>query len=68
MTYLKKIQNFLKGKKTYLLAIAAVSTALVTWAEGGLSNIQLVTALYAALATIFIRAGVSKSSLTGEGT
>lgn len=62
MTYLKKIRNYLKGKKSYLLATAAILTALVAWAEGGLSATELIVALYAALQTMFIRAGVSKTA------
>lgn len=62
MAYLRKIQDYLKGKKTYLLAVVAVITALVAWSEGGLSLTELLTALFVAFQTMFIRAGVSKGT------
>jgi len=65
------IQDFLKGKKTYLTAIIAILVALVAWSDDGLSLTQLVTAIFVALQTMFIRAGVSKSSdaaWNGDGT
>lgn len=54
------IREFLAGKKTYITAVIALATAVVAWAEGGLTNEALVVAVFAALQTIFIRAGVSK--------
>lgn len=61
--YVQTVQDFLKGKKTYLLAIVAIITALVAWSEGTLNITELITAIFVAFQTMFIRAGVSKSSL-----
>lgn len=58
--YIQRIQDFLAGKKTYLLAIVAIITALVAWSEDGLSLTELITAVFIALQTMFIRAGVRK--------
>ena len=54
------IKNFLKGKKTYLVATAAGLTALVAWSEDTISLAQLVTALFEAFGFIFLRLGVAK--------
>jgi len=56
-----KIRDFLAGKKTYLVCVAAVVTAVVAWSEGALTVPQLVEAIFAAIAGITIRAGVAKT-------
>ena len=52
--------EWLKGKKTYIVAAAAILTAFGTYLGDGMSIGELITAIYAALATITLRAGVAK--------
>jgi len=59
MNRVKKIKEFLKGKKTYLFAVIALLTALTTWAEGGIGDVEFATAVFVALQTVFLRAGIS---------
>lgn len=54
-----KIKDAIRGKKTYILGCIAVATAIVAWAAGELTDVQFVTAIFVALQTIFIRAGIS---------
>ena len=61
MATLEKIRLFLAGKKTYLLAVIAILTALAGWVEGSLSLWQFLAAAWAALQTAFLRAGVAKA-------
>lgn len=56
-----RLRSLLAGRKTYLLAVASILTALVAWADGNISNVQLIQAIYAALATITLRAGIAKA-------
>ena len=57
---LAKIKEMIKGKKTYILGSIAVVTAIVTWASNEITGVQLVTAVFVALQTMFIRAGIKK--------
>ena len=53
--------EWLKGKKTYFVAVAAVATALGGFVAGEVSLTQLVEAIFAAVAVMTLRAGVTKS-------
>jgi hypothetical protein len=57
---LEKIRNAVYGKKTYILSCVALVTALVAWASGELTDVQFVTAIFVALQTMFLRAGIAK--------
>lgn len=59
---IKKIMEFLSGKKTYLLAIGAIIGALVQFSQDG-NFIEMVKAIWVALVTITIRNGVSKAEI-----
>ncbi len=59
---LTTIRKAINGKKTYILGTVAVVTAIVAWAAGGLDDLQLIGAVFAALQSMFIRAGIAKSS------
>lgn len=61
MNYLQQLRDLISGKKTYLLAVAAIITALVGWAQGMISNIDLIKAIFAACATCTVRAAITKS-------
>lgn len=61
------IRQFLKGKKTYIMAIVGVLTAVAAWADGQIELTSLVGAIWAAAQTAFIRAGVDKAVEKKEG-
>lgn len=63
---LRRIQVAIAGKKTYLVAVAALIGAAVAWSEGAISNFDALVALYAAIQAICIRAGVAKAA-TSDG-
>ena len=52
--------NWLKGKKTYLVAIAAIVGAVAGVATGQLPIVQAVIVIIGALEGAFLRAGVAK--------
>lgn len=54
-----KIREFLKGKKTYLVAVAALVTATIAWSQSEITGVQYLQTLFVALQTAFIRAGIS---------
>lgn len=61
MDIFTKIREAIAGKKTYILAVVALLTALVSWATSDISTTEFIVAAYAALQTMFLRAGVAKA-------
>jgi hypothetical protein len=57
--WLNDLKEFFKGKKTYLLGIVAILTAIAGWASGELTVIEFAKAIWAALVAMGIRAGIS---------
>jgi len=57
-----KIRLAIAGKKTYLTSIAAIITALVAWSQNGIGTLELVKTVFAAVATMTMRAGISKAA------
>jgi small-conductance mechanosensitive channel len=55
------VQNWLAGKKTYLVMAGALVAALIGYADGAMSLKELLTAAFAALGTMTMRAGVAKN-------
>jgi hypothetical protein len=62
-----KIREFLRGKKTYLTAGIGLLGALAAWSDGQITNISLAAALWAAVQTCFIRAGVATEMAKANG-
>jgi hypothetical protein len=56
---MNKIQDWLKGKKSYITAAIGVLGAVAAWAEGQIGGTALIAALWAAAQTCFIRAGIA---------
>lgn len=52
--------NLLSGKKTYLLAIAAIVYALAGFVTGNVAGDEAIRIIWEALTAAAIRAGVSK--------
>ncbi len=63
-----KIRELLKGKKTYLVTLAATLAAVIAWASGELETAELVEAVVAAVLAATLRAGVQKSGPTTPAT
>jgi hypothetical protein len=55
----KSIQDLLSGKKTYLVAISAVIAAAIKFSADG-NVADFITAIFAALGTITMRAAIAK--------
>ena len=58
---LSKIQTWLQGKKTYLTAAIGVLAALSAFADHQIDAVALAGAIWAAVQTCFIRAGINNA-------
>ena len=56
---MNRIRAFLKGKKSYIVAVIGFLGAVVAWSENEISGTGLLTALWAAVQTCFLRAGLA---------
>ncbi len=62
MNVLTSIREKISGYKRYIVAVIAILTALVAWSSDTITLTGLVGAIFAAVQTMFIRAGVAKVS------
>jgi len=53
------IRMWLLGRKAYLTGAGMIIAALAGWAQGTLTQTDLILAIFAALGIIFIRSGVT---------
>lgn len=56
-----KIEAFLQGKKAYLVMLSGIIAAVLGYAEGQLTILQMASAIWAALGLGALRSGISKS-------
>ena len=56
---MSKVREFLKGKKTYITAAIGLLGAVIAWADGQMGGVALIAAIWAAVQSCFIRAGVA---------
>lgn len=61
---MQAILDFLSGKKTYLLMLAAIFTAIAGLANGDITIVQTIEAVFAAVGGMTIRAAITKSGPT----
>jgi len=59
MKTVNKIREFLRGRKSYLVAAAGLLGAVIAWTDGQITGTGLLTAVWAAAQACFIRAGIS---------
>jgi hypothetical protein len=59
---MSKILTWLQGKKTYIVAAAAILTAIGAYLTGTITGVQLVEAIFAAIGTVTMRAGIAKTT------
>ena len=57
---LTRIKDAIRGKKTYILGCVAVVTTIVAWACNEVTGTQCLAALFVAIQTILLRAGIAK--------
>lgn len=62
------IREWLKGKKTYLSIAAAIVASLIAWADGSISNTQLIQSILLVLPFAPLRAGVKTAMAESSGT
>lgn len=58
---MQQLQTWLSGKKTHLVCLSAIIAAVAGYAEGALTLVEVVTAIFAATGAATMRAGVEKS-------
>jgi hypothetical protein len=58
---MNRVRDWLKGKKTYIMAAIGLLGAVVAWADGSINGTALLGAVWAAAQSCFIRAGVEKT-------
>jgi len=56
---MNRVRDWLKGKKTYIMAAIGLLGAVVAWADGSINGTALLAAVWAAAQSCFIRAGVA---------
>ena len=59
---MNKIREWLKGKKTYIMAAIGLASAVVAWAEGQISGTAVLASAWAAAQTCFLRAGIDNAT------
>ena len=60
------IRDWLKGKKTYITAAIGLAGAVVAWADGQMTTMALLAAIWTAAQACFIRAGIANEVLKGQ--
>ncbi len=58
---MNKIRDFLKGKKTYLTALAAAVASAVAFSQDALTDQEFITAIVAAVLACTIGAKIDRS-------
>lgn len=58
---LDNVRKLVEGKKTYIVCVLAILTALLGWANGDINSVDLIKAIFTATGAITLRAGISKS-------
>ena len=58
--FVVSVFEWFNGKKTYITAIAGLVGSVVAWAQGAISTLQLIQAVWACLVAIFMRNSISK--------
>jgi len=56
---MNRVREFLRGRKAYLTATVGLLGAVVAWADGQITGVGLLAAVWAAAQTCFIRAGIA---------
>ena len=57
---MQKIKDWLKGKKSYLVAVGAILGVVVAWSAGEMGDLAAIQAVVAAVMAMTLRAGIAK--------
>ena len=60
---MEKILKAIDGKKTYLVAASAILTALVGYAEGAITLVQFIEAVFASIGLGTVRHAIKKGEM-----
>jgi len=60
MDWLAQAVVWLQGKKTYIVCVSAILTALIAYLNNSISLTELITAVYAAIAGVTLKAGQAR--------
>lgn len=63
---LTKIKDAIRGKKVYILGCVAVVTTIVAWACDEVTGGECLAALFVAVQTILLRAGIKKAEWSAD--
>ncbi len=58
---LERIRAAVSGKKTYIVGVIGIATALVAWSVNEITLVQFASATFVALQTRFGRSGIAKT-------
>lgn len=58
METIQRIREFLKGRKSYIVAVTGLVGAVVAWSEGQLDGAGLWAAVWLAAQAVALRAGI----------
>ena len=58
---LERIRAAVSGKKTYIVGVIGIATALVAWSVNEITLVQFASAIFVALQTMFVRSGIAKT-------
>lgn len=53
------MRDWLRGKKTYLVAAAGIIAALASWSSGDIDTAKLIESVWGAVLAVTIRAGIT---------
>jgi len=59
MSKVNTVREFLRGKKSYIMAAIGLLGAVAAWADGQIGTAGLLAAVWAAVQACFIRAGIA---------
>ena len=59
MKTVNRIRDFLRGRKSYIVAAAGLLGAVIAWIDGQITGTGLLAAIWAAAQACFIRAGIA---------
>ena len=64
---MNSLRDWLRGKKTYLICLAAILAAVIAWASGDAGTLDTAKMILAAFGGITLRAGISKAAAPTQG-
>lgn len=63
---LTRIREKIRGYKTYITAAVGILGAIIAWGDGQIEVWGLLTAVWVAVQTCWVRAGIKKAAFPGR--